>query len=215
MKRRFEEKWTFAMKNGDQKLLSRGTLLAAAGIFLVFGGLLYLEGRPAWCKYGFGMWSVAWTHCTSQHVFDPYSLSHVLHGIIFFWLLRPIAAKADLRWPLVGAMILEIAWELLENSPWVIERYRQATASLDYTGDTVVNSIGDLISTIVGFAIASRVTWKVSLALFVIIELGLAYFIRDNLTLNVLMLFYPLESIKAWQLARGGIVYPGLRPGLS
>src|SRR5437762_9775079 len=93
------------MKNASQKLFSGSTLLAAAGICLVFGGLLYLEGRPAWCKYRFGIWSAAWSHCTSQHLFDPYSLTHILHGVIFFWLLRPFASRADLSWRLIGALI--------------------------------------------------------------------------------------------------------------
>jgi hypothetical protein len=95
---------------------------------------------------------------------------------------------------------LEIGWELLENSPWVIERYRQQTASLNYTGDSILNSMGDSVSTIIGFVIASRVSWKVALAVFVFVELGLAYFVRYNLTLNVFMLFFPLESLKEWQL---------------
>jgi hypothetical protein len=188
------------MKNADQKLFSRGSLPAIAGVFAVFGGLLVLEGRPGWCKYGLGFWSAAWSHCTSQHFLDPYSLTHVLHGVIFFWLLRPFAGRVGLHWRLIGALMLEVGWELLENSPWVIERYRQQTASLDYTGDSIVNSLGDVVSTIVGFAFASRVTWKVALALFVVVELGLLYFVRDNLTLNVVMLFFPLESLKEWQL---------------
>src|SRR6476620_5510195 len=188
------------MKNVGQKLFSAGTLLAAAGILVIFGGLLFVEDRPAWCKYGLGFWSAAWSHCTSQHIFDPYSLTHVLHGVIFFWLLRPFAGRVGLHWRLVGALILEIGWELLENSPWVIERYRQDTASLDYTGDSIVNSFGDVVATLVGFAFASRVTWKVALVVFVVVELGLAYFVRDNLTLNVFMLFFPLESLKQWQM---------------
>jgi hypothetical protein len=188
------------MKNAAQRLFSGSTLLVAASIFLVFIGLLYLEGRPVWCKYGFGFWSAAWRRCTSQHLFDPYSLTHVLHGAIFFWLLRPFASRAGLPWRLIGALLLEAGWELLENSPWVIERYRQDTASLDYTGDSIVNSFGDLVSTILGFALASRVSWKVALTVFVVVELGLLYFVRDNLTLNVFMLFFPLESLKEWQL---------------
>lgn len=188
------------MKNAAEKLFSGPTLLTAAGILLVFGGLLYLEGRPAWCKYGLGFWTAAWRRCTSQHLLDPYSLTHVLHGVIFFWLLRPFASRIGLHWRLVGALILEVGWELLENSPWVIERYRQDTASLDYTGDSVINSLADVVTTILGFAFASRVSWQVALAVFVVVELGLAYFVRDNLTLNVFMLFFPLESLKEWQL---------------
>jgi hypothetical protein len=88
----------------------------------------------------------------------------------------------------------------LENSPWVIERYRQQTASLDYTGDSILNSVGDALSTIVGFAFASQFSWKVALAVFVAVELALLYFIRDNLTMNVIMLLLPLESLKEWQM---------------
>jgi hypothetical protein len=188
------------MKNADERLFTKSTLLAAAGIFLLFGGLIWLEGRPAWCKSGLGLWSAAWRHCTSQHILDPYALTHVLHGVVFYWLLRPFASKVSLPWRLIGALILEVGWELLENSPWVIERYRQDTASLDYTGDSIVNALGDLVTTIPGFVFASRVSWKVALAVFVVVELGLAYFVRDNLTLNIFMLFFPLESLKEWQL---------------
>jgi hypothetical protein len=195
-----EERIITPMKNAGQRLFTGRTLLVAASIFLVFGGLLYLEGRPAWCKDGLALWSPAWNHCTSQHLFDPYSLTHVLHGVIFFWMLRPLASRVELRWRLVGALLLEVAWELVENSPWVIERYRQDTASLDYTGDSIVNSLGDLVSTVIGFVFTSRVSWKVALVVFMIVELGLAYFVRDNLTLNVFMLFWPLESLKEWQL---------------
>jgi hypothetical protein len=105
-----------------------------------------------------------------------------------------------LQWRMLTAVVIEIAWELLENSPWVIERYRQQTASLDYTGDSILNSIGDVISTIVGFAFASQFSWKVAVATYVAVELVLLFTIRDNLTLNVLMLFFPVESIKLWQL---------------
>ena len=162
--------------------------------------MLLVEGRPGWCKYGLGLWSGAWTRCTSQQFFDPYSLTHVLHGIIFYWLLRAFAPRLNLRWRLVAAIAIEIGWELLENSPWVIARYRQETASLDYTGDSIVNSAGDVLSTVVGFVFAWRVTWKVALSFFIVVELALLVFVRDNLTLNIVMLFFPLESIKDWQL---------------
>jgi hypothetical protein len=183
-----------------RSLFTRRTLLVAAAVTIVFVGLLYLADRPWWCKYGIGFLTGAWTHCTSQHFCDPYSLTHVLHGIIFYWALRPLADKCALPWRLVAAVVIEIGWELLENSPWVIERYRQQTASLDYTGDSVLNSIGDVASTIVGFAIASQVSWRWAVAIFFVVELGLLITIRDNLTLNVFMLLFPLESLKQWQM---------------
>jgi hypothetical protein len=186
--------------DSTQPLFKRKSLAAALVLILLFVGLLVLESRPWWCKFGLGFWSAAWTHCTSQHFLDPYSFSHVLHGIIFYWALYWLRSRFELRWRLIAAMVIEIGWELVENSPWVIERYRQQTASLDYTGDSILNSVGDVLSTIVGFYVASRVSWKAAVAIFIVLELWMLYVARDNLTLNVLMLFFPLESIKQWQL---------------
>ena len=188
------------MPEAVQALFTRRTLLVALALVLVFGVVLLLEDRPGWCKYGLGFWSAAWTRCTSQHFLDPYTLSHVLHGIIFYWLLWPFAAKIALHWRMTAALALEIGWEAVENSAWVIERYRQATASLDYSGDSILNSMGDVLATVVGFALASRWSWKASLALFLAFELWMLYLARDNLTLNVLMLFTPIEAIKEWQI---------------
>lgn len=195
------------MLEAPQPLFTRRTALIAFALAAAFGMLLYVEGRPAWCKSGLALWSAAWTSCTSQSFFDPYSLSHVLHGVIFYWLLRPLADRVSLPWRLVVALVLEISWEMLENSPWVIERYRQDTAAFDYTGDSIVNALGDVASAVVGFAIASRFSWKVSVALFIVFELWMLLLARDNLTLNVLMLLNPIESIKEWQLS--GIATPG------
>jgi hypothetical protein len=188
------------MSEPIRTLFTRRTLIAALALTVIFVGLLYLEGRPWWCKYGLGFWTVAWTRCTSQHFLDPYSLTHILHGIIFYWLLRPFASRLTLHWRLIAALLLEIGWELLENSPWVVERYRQDTAALDYTGDSIINAMGDLVTTIIGFVFASRFSWKISLAVFIVFELGLLYLVRDNLTLNIFMLLFPLDSLKEWQL---------------
>jgi hypothetical protein len=188
------------MAENTESTFSRKTLWVTLAILATFLALLISEGRPGWCKYGLGFWAAAWTHCTSQHFLDPYSFSHALHGIIFYWLLYPIRGRMTLKWRLVAAVVIEIGWELLENSPWVIERYRQQTASLDYTGDSILNSLGDVLSTIVGFYFASRVSWRAAVVTFVVVELVLLWVARDNLTLNVLMLFLPLEAIKQWQL---------------
>jgi hypothetical protein len=182
-------------------LFTRRTAAVALALFIAFGVLLRLEGRIGWCKYGFGLWTGAHTHCTSQNLFDPYSLSHVLHGVIFFWLLIPLAPRITLAWRLIMALVVEVGWELFENSAFVIERYRQNTASLDYTGDSIVNSSSDLACALLGFAFAAKFGWKVSAALFIafeLIQLGLA---KDNLTLNVIMLLWPIEAIKQWQMA--------------
>jgi hypothetical protein len=184
-------------------LFTKRTLIASLALVALFIAVLYLTGRPAWCKYGIGVLTGAWTRCTSQHLFDPYTLSHVLHGIIFYWLLVPLGSKLDLPRRMVAALVLEIGWEVLENSPWVIERYRQHTASLDYIGDSILNSVADVIATVVGFAFASRFSWKASVGVFVVFELWMLYAARDNLTLNIVMLFFPIESIKQWQLGAG------------
>lgn len=185
-------------------LWTRRTVMVALLVAGAFAALLYFEGRPGWCKYGFAIWTGAWTHCTSQNLFDPYTLSHVLHGVILYWMLRPLANRIDLSWRMIAALLLEIGWELLENSAWVIERYRQDTAALDYTGDSILNSLGDVAAAVVGFAFASRFSWKASLAMFVVFELGMLLFARDNLTLNVLMLLWPIETVKQWQLSAIG-----------
>ena len=188
------------MSDPPQSLFTRRTALAATAVAIAFIAILWATDRPWLCKTGLGLWTGAWSHCTSQHLFDPYSLTHLLHGIIFYWLLRLCVPKVALHWRLVAAIAIEIGWELVENSQWVIERYRQGTASLDYTGDSILNSTGDVLSTILGFALASRFSWKVAVAVFIVVELGLLLTIRDNLTLNVLMLFVPVEAIKEWQL---------------
>jgi hypothetical protein len=187
-------------ENGDA-LFSWRTIVVSLAVVFIFGLVLYFQGRPGWCEEGFGLWTGAATGCTSQHLFDPYTLSHVLHGVIFYWMFRPFAGKFPLRHRMLGAVILEIGWEAVENSSWVIERYRQHTAALGYVGDSIINSLADVFATIAGFAVASRFSWKVSVAMFVVFELGMLYAARDNLTLNVLMLFFPIEAIKEWQLA--------------
>jgi Protein of unknown function (DUF2585) len=189
------------MSDTGKSFFTRRTLFITLALIVAFSGLLRWEGLPAWCKYGLGVWSGVQTNCTSQHLLDPYSLSHVLHGVIFFWLLRPFAAKLALHWRFIAALTFEIGWEVLENSPWVIERYRNDTAAFDYRGDSILNSLGDVVATLIGFAFASRYSWKASIALFIGFELLLLYIARDNLTLNVLMILFPIEAIKQWQLA--------------
>lgn len=182
-------------------MFTRRTAIPAAVLAFVFLVLQYLEGRPLWCKSGFGLWTGAWDHCTSQQLIDPYTFSHLLHGVIFCWALRPLAHRLTLSRRMLAAMALEFGWELLENSAWVIERYRQQTASLDYFGDSVLNSSADIVAAVAGFAFASRLTWRASVVVFLLFELGLLITVRDNLTLNVLMLIHPLETVKQWQLS--------------
>ncbi len=173
---------------------------AIVGVVAVHALALSLMGRIPYCACGFGLWTNSgWSASTSQHLGDPYSFSHVLHGIIFYGVLRLVAPRLSVRQRLLLAVLIEIAWELFENTPFVIERYRTATASLDYYGDSVLNSVGDVLSTIIGFWLAAKLSWKWTLAIAILIELIMLYFLRDNLTLNVLMLVYPVEAVKRWQ----------------
>lgn len=175
---------------------------AIALLLILTGLVLRLEGRIWWCACRtptpFST-NVASSH-NSQHLLDAYAFSHLLHGIIFFWVLRLIFPKLKAAWALLVALAIEAGWEILENSPMVIERYRAATASLGYSGDSIVNSLGDILSCAVGFWLARQIGWRWSIALFVAVELVMLYLIRDNLTLNVIMLLYPIQAIKQWQI---------------
>jgi hypothetical protein len=131
---------------------------------------------------------------------DPYSFSHLLHGICFYWILLLLRRRLGVGWRFLIASGIEAGWEILENTPIIIERYRAGTASLDYYGDSILNSTCDLIAAMAGFWLAWKVGWKCSLLVVVAVELGCLWFVRDNLTLNILMLFHPSEAIKQWQL---------------
>jgi Protein of unknown function (DUF2585) len=150
----------------------------------------------------FGLWEGdIWSSEQSQRLVDPYSFSHVVHGFLFYALLWLVARRVPLRYRLVLAVALEAAWEILENSPIIINRYRAVTISLGYVGDSILNSMSDVLMMAIGFALASRLRWWASVAVIVAFEVGMLLWVRDNLTLNILMLVYPIESIKAWQSA--------------
>ena len=165
--------------------------------------LLHFEGRFLWIADGHvKLWSGAVNGPeNSQQLLDWYSLTHVLHGLAFYLLLWLVDRKKKLSFAakLLIAVGLAAGWELIENSSLIIERYRSATFSLDYYGDTIINSIGDVLCMMLGFWFAYRTPILASVALFVFIELLLAYTIRDNLTLNVIMLIYPVKAIRVWQ----------------
>ena len=149
--------------------------------------------------------SDAWGSLTSQTFLDPYSFTHLLHGFMFaglLLLLTRFAIKQDLptSWRLVIVLGLEGLWEIIENSNVVIDRYREATAALGYRGDTVVNSMGDILCCGVGLLIARKLGWLRSLPIFIASEIVLAFWIRDSLILEIIMLIHPFELIKRWQL---------------
>ena len=170
---------------------------------ILAGAVLQLraQGRLWFCVCGYFLprSSDAWSADNSQHLLDPYSFTHVLHGFMFWWLLAWALPRVSVSWRLCAAVALEATWEVIENTNFVIERYREATQALGYRGDTVVNSLGDILMCALGFLLARRIGWRRSLALFVLTEVVLLVWIRDSLLLNILMLLYPLEGIKAWQ----------------
>src|SRR5215475_7171134 len=136
----------------------------------------------------------------SPQLTDPYTFSHILHGFGFFWILWLVARRLSPGARGAIAIAAECAWELIENTPFIIDRYRANTSSLDYFGDSVVNSMGDVGAMILGYWLASCLPFRVVLALTIVTELALLVTIRDNLTLNILMLVYPIDAIRRWQL---------------
>jgi uncharacterized membrane protein HdeD (DUF308 family) len=135
----------------------------------------------------------------SQHIFDWYSFSHIIHGLLLYLLLWLVLPRTPLSLRLVLAVLIEAGWELLENSNFIINRYRAETISVDYFGDSIVNSISDNVTMVFGFVLASLLpTWSV-VVLALTIEIALAFLIRDNLTLNIMMIVHPFDAIKTWQ----------------
>ena len=171
-------------------------------VLLLMIVLLRAQGRLFLCACGhFEIWtSETCSSNNSQQLFDPYSFTHVLHGFLFFYLVVLVFRRLARSWQLLLAIVLEAAWEVFENSSFVIDRYRTATAALGYQGDTVVNSIGDLLCAVIGFWIARQVGFRKSLILFALIELILILWIHDSLLLQILMLLRPVEAIKVWQM---------------
>ena len=177
----------------------------AAAIIAVTGVILLSMGRTPWCTCGYiKLWhGIVHSSETSQHVADWYSVTHIVHGFLFYAGLWLVGRGWPMSLRLLVAVGLESGWEIIENSDFIIDRYRAATISLDYYGDSVVNSIGDILFMVLGFFAASKLPVWVSAGVVVALEAGLGYLIRDNLMLNVLMLAYPVEAIKHWQAGGG------------
>ena len=164
--------------------------------------VLRLQGRIWWCRLGdYNPWtSEAWGTHTSQHFLDPYSFTHVLHGVALFWVFNLLLKKQSFGWRFFAVILTESAWEVLENSNFIIEKYRENTASLDYFGDSILNSVGDIVVCGIGVYIAHKLRRWRSLAFFFLVEIILLIWIHDSLLLNILMLIYPIDSIKNWQM---------------
>ncbi len=174
---------------------------SAIVVFALVWLIEYSSGRSVFGPDGrFGWWDGnIWGSENSQRVADAYSFSHIIHGILFYAFFWLIARRLPLKYKFLWALLLEWGWELLENSPIIINRYREATIAQWYVGDSILNSVCDIGMVIIGFIIARMSKVWMSILIIIVFEVGCLFWIRDNLTLNVLQLVYPIESVKLWQ----------------
>ncbi|MGI9366921.1 MAG: DUF2585 family protein [Rhizobiaceae bacterium] len=185
------------MKN----ITDRNGMLISMGLIAIAALILLAMGREPICKCGYvKLWhGEVISSENSQHLSDWYTPSHVLHGLLFFALTWLFLRSWSFGIRMVIATCVEITWEIVENTDIVIQHYREATISLDYYGDSVINSVADCLAMLIGFYLARLLPVWGSIALFIIAEAVTIYFIRDGLLLNILMLLWPLEAVKAWQ----------------
>ena len=181
--------------------MSRRTWLIALAIFVAAAAILLAMGRNPICACGtVDLWVGARdSPRTSQMLADWYSLSHVVHGLLFYVALWLIARRWSVEWRFLAALLIESTWEVVENTPFVIDRYRATTAALGYTGDSVINSLSDISMMALGFLLARKLPAWTSLLLLAALELVPLFVIRDNLTLNIWTLLAPNKAVQAWQ----------------
>lgn len=187
------------MKSFLQKHLF--SIISVIIVFSLVAAIEYLSGRSLLGPDGrFGFWDGdIWSSENSQRVADAYSFSHIIHGILFYGFLWLVARRLPLKYRFLFALVIEGGWELLENSPIIINRYREATIALGYVWDSILNSVSDVGMMALGFLVARISKIWISIAIILVFEIGCLFWVRDNLTLNVIMLVHPVESIKVWQ----------------
>ncbi|KAF0126749.1 MAG: hypothetical protein FD148_2107 [Methylocystaceae bacterium] len=179
----------------------RDVAAATIAVLIVQAGALWALGRPFLCACGeFKLWEGdAASPCLSQQLTDWYSFTHVIHGVLFYFLLWLAAPGLSFGQRFMIALALEVGWEILENTPFAIRHYRKQPPAQDYAGDSIVNSLADTLAMALGFLLAWRLPVLAVIAISVLLEVGVALNIRDNFTLNVLSFIYPFEFIRRWQ----------------
>ncbi len=185
-----------------QSLTLQTAWLSVLGVGIVTVAALRAMGRIWYCICGYiKLWQgETWSSENSQHITDWYTFSHLIHGFIFYWLTQKFLPKWSVGSRLLLSIVVECAWEILENSPIIINRYRTTTISLDYFGDSIINSSADILAALLGFWLARKLPVWLSIVLIIAMELGVGYMIKDNLLLNIIMLIYPFGAIKSWQM---------------
>jgi hypothetical protein len=177
------------------------TTIAEMAIVALAAAILFAMHRPPICTCGtIALWGPVGP-TQSQMLADWYSFSHVVHGLLFYAILWLVARRMPVEWRFFTALVVEASWELIENTPMVIDRYRTATAALGYTGDTILNSLSDIAMMAIGFLAARKLPLWAAIVLFVALELVPLIVIRDNLALNLWMLVAPNEALRTWQAA--------------
>lgn len=188
-----------------QKISTKQYILISAIVMIAFAAILHFMGQIWICKCNYiKLWhGVVFSSENSQHLSDWYSFSHIIHGFIFYWILQMVNKKFKFEMPLglllLIAILVEVSWEIFENTDMIINRYREVTISLDYYGDSIINSVFDTLFMIVGFIIAYRFPVWLTVFLMILMEAFVGYKIHDNLTLNIIMLIYPTDWILNWQ----------------